>query len=92
MSTRLVEHIFDENDFGFSKADVQMVQDLISGDHKRYQNEDYHWVFDIVNNKRNFIDVDKFDYINRDTHHVGITVDAEFDIDALVENARMIDN
>lgn len=25
------------------------------------------WMFDIINNKRNSIDVDKFDYIKRDT-------------------------
>ena len=29
------------------------------------------WIFDIVNNQRNKIDVDKFDYLKRDPHMAG---------------------
>ena len=28
------------------------------------------WMFDIVNNKRYSIDIDKFDYLKRDTKHL----------------------
>jgi len=48
------------------------------------------WAFDIVNNKRNSIDVDKFDYIKRDTSHVNI--DLSFDWSRLVNSSRVMDN
>jgi len=32
------------------------------------------WMFDIVNNQRNSIDVDKFDYLRRDTHKLGVSL------------------
>ena len=31
-----------------------------------------HWLYQIVNNKVNHIDVDKIDYIMRDTYHIGL--------------------
>lgn len=31
------------------------------------------WMFDIINNKRNSIDVDKFDYIKRDTQMMNLS-------------------
>ena len=31
-------------------------------------------MFDIINNKRNSIDVDKFDYIQRDTKMMGLSL------------------
>jgi len=30
------------------------------------------WIYEIVNNKRNSIDVDKFDYLTRDAFHLGL--------------------
>jgi len=36
------------------------------------------FLFDIVANKRNSVDVDKFDYISRDCHHVGIKTSYDF--------------
>ena len=43
--------------------------DLINGYNPRTCNEYItKWVFDIVANKRNSIDVDKFDYMTRDSY------------------------
>lgn len=49
------------------------------------------WIFDIVNNKRNSIDVDKFDYIQRDTTMMGLCY-GHFDNTILLKNGRVIDD
>ena len=41
------------------------------------------FIFDIVNNKRNSIDVDKYDYIRRDSYHLGLK-DTYYDYDTLI--------
>jgi hypothetical protein len=41
--------------------DLKLIESLIIGDSNYAR--DKQWMFDIVNNKRNSIDVDKFDYI-----------------------------
>jgi HD superfamily phosphohydrolase len=48
---------------------VRMVKDIILGDSSGYDDK---WIFDIVANKRNSVDVDKFDYISRDTYMLGV--------------------
>ncbi len=68
-STRLLEHLvdrsqsdLDEKDpIDLTKDDVRLICDLIEGE-TRGRSERL-WMFDIINNKRNSIDVDKFDYI-----------------------------
>ena len=42
------------------------------------------FIFDIVNNKRNSIDVDKYDYIRRDSYHLGLK-DTYYDYDTLIQ-------
>lgn len=49
------------------------------------------WMFDIINNKRNSIDVDKFDYITRDTYMMNLSY-GSFDHQILLKDARVIDN
>lgn len=49
------------------------------------------WLFDIINNKRNSIDVDKFDYIMRDTKMMSLSYGV-FDHSILLKNARVIDD
>jgi HD superfamily phosphohydrolase len=48
-------------------------------------------MFDIVANKRNSLDVDKLDYLQRDSKHLGLTV-AGFDWQRIMQNSRVIDN
>lgn len=49
------------------------------------------WMFDIINNKRNSIDVDKFDYITRDTYMMNLSY-GSFDHQILLKDARVIEN
>ncbi len=65
---------------GLNKSDIQFVKELILGDDHCLP-EGFNWVgrpgkeflYDIVANKRNGIDVDKFDYFARDCHALGLT-------------------
>lgn len=76
----LLEYLVDQNkDIDLDTDDVKMICSLIEGKKEGYEDSEsktlhpyYHndieaWMFDIINNKRNSIDVDKFDYIKRDT-------------------------
>lgn len=47
------------------------------------------WMFDIINNKRNSIDVDKWDYIKRDTQMMNLSY-GSFDHSILLKDARVI--
>ena len=47
------------------------------------------WFFDVVNNTRNALDVDKMDYLVRDAHMAGLKYD--LDIPRLLHDARVVD-
>lgn len=49
------------------------------------------WMFDIVANKRNSLDVDKFDYLHRDSISLGL-LGGGFDNKRLIIHSRVIDN
>jgi len=49
---------------------LKLIVSLIIGDKKVKTEHD--WIYQIVSNKTNSIDVDKFDYICRDIYHLGI--------------------
>ncbi|PKY38250.1 HD phosphohydrolase domain-containing protein [Rhizophagus irregularis] len=66
--------------------DITFVENLIAG--ARTHRSPY--LFDIVANKRNSIDVDKFDYLARDCHYLGMRSD--FDFSRLMKFSRVIDD
>lgn len=100
-SVALLDLIIEENDLwpelekcNLNKADVHFIKELILGDEHEAP-EGFHWVgrpnkaflYDIVANKRNGIDVDKFDYFARDCHVLGVT--KSFDCQRLMRFARV---
>ena len=48
------------------------------------------WIFSIISNKKNGIDVDKFDYLVRDNTFIGLKI--SFDFSRLILQSRVIDN
>lgn len=66
----MLDYLIEENGVNLEKDDVRMINSLIKG-FSPHDNKEKAWLFDIVCNKRNYIDADKFDYIVRDCFNIG---------------------
>ena len=103
-STKLLEYLIDKNSIDhFDKYDVRIIQNFIVGKNyplisevekllpNPFPMDTKEWMFDIVNNKRNSLDIDKFDYLKRDTQNLCLK-GYDFDEEILLNEARVIDN
>ena len=78
----LLDHIIDTNNIDIEKEDVNFVGSLIKGDQPKDPNHEkrniiiwltrIEWMYEIVANKTNSLDVDKLDYLERDAKHLGL--------------------
>jgi len=66
----MLEDLIDDNHIDLEKEDVNSIKSLILGNPKH--SEEKKFLFDIVANYRNSVDVDKFDYLARDSYNLGI--------------------
>ncbi|KAL0564499.1 hypothetical protein V5O48_017548, partial [Marasmius crinis-equi] len=90
-SELMFDDLMDSNKIDIlSDKDRRFVKALIAGDPTKCDLSEKPFLFDIVANKRNGLDVDKFDYIVRDSHMVGHKVN--LDIQRIISSARVIDN
>ncbi|EEB91069.1 hypothetical protein MPER_10639, partial [Moniliophthora perniciosa FA553] len=69
-SEAMLDYLIQENGVSISSKDVNFIKDLIAGENRHSCNEKS-FLLEIVANKRNGLDVDKFDYIQRDSHLLG---------------------
>ncbi len=83
-SAMLFDYLIDDNHIDISEDDRKFVHRLIEG-----QEDSTNWIYQIVANKKNSIDVDKFDYICRDSYHAGVK-SISVDYDRIFNNARLI--
>jgi HD superfamily phosphohydrolase len=82
------------NKYGLNEDDIHFIKELILGS-KKEGPPGFQWkgrgektfLYDIVANKRNGIDVDKFDYFSRDCH--GLNIPKSFDSYRLMRMARV---
>lgn len=74
----------DEYNLDISQQDLKKVSDFITGSGQGFMHQ-------IVNNKLNSIDVDKFDYIQRDCHCLGFR-EFPLDVKRLMTNAKVMDD
>jgi HD superfamily phosphohydrolase len=90
----MLESMIENSDgeIDLDKDSRHFIENLILG-HDTYKNpnNEINWIYQIVANKKNSIDVDKFDYIRRDAYHVGIK-SATVDFDRIFMNSRIINN
>lgn len=89
MSKRMLEYLVDDNSIDMEREDIKFVQELIEGVPSK-ANEDRRWMYEIVSNSRNSVDVDKFDYLARDCYNLGIK--SSYDFSRLMKFSRVINN
>lgn len=95
----MLDYLVDQNNIDIDREDIRFVQRLIKGDlpsenHEKSKSlrifkSKLEWMFDIVANKTNSLDVDKFDYLMRDSKHLGIKT-MGYDFNRLIKNSRVI--
>ncbi|XP_072014052.1 deoxynucleoside triphosphate triphosphohydrolase SAMHD1-like [Amphiura filiformis] len=101
-SVKMFEYMIEANDlkevfesFGLNETDLIFIKEQIAGplesNKKVYKgrSKDKSFLYEIVANKRNGIDVDKWDYFARDCHNLGIS--NNFDCHRFMKFARIIE-
>ena len=89
-SKMMFDALIDNNSIDIDRSDSRFVVDLIKGERPGPGNEKA-WMFDIIANKRNSIDIDKFDYLKRDAYNCGIKV-IKFDHERIFRDSMIINN
>ncbi|TFK65851.1 HD-domain/PDEase-like protein [Pluteus cervinus] len=90
-SVLMFDHMILENDIDIHPDDASFVKALILGDPSLCRRSDEKpFLFEIVANKRNGLDVDKFDYIQRDTHMVGSPI--SISPKRIIKSARVLED
>ncbi|KAJ2724960.1 hypothetical protein GGI07_001622 [Coemansia sp. Benny D115] len=89
-SEMMLHHTIDENSIDIDNDDIRFIKQLIRGSTSKRVGDEKMFLFDIVANKRNGVDVDKFDYIQRDCYNVGVK--SSYDFSRLMLNSRVIDD
>ena len=84
-SGQLFRYIVNKYNIGLTNAEVDTIINMID---PGAENTSY--LYQIVANKINGLDCDKFDYIARDTYNVGLSY--SFDASRLIKEARVIDD
>ncbi|XP_060214288.1 uncharacterized protein LOC132641347 isoform X2 [Lycium barbarum] len=92
MSLKMIDYIVDEHGIDIDSVRLKKVKEMIvaSEKSKSVSSKEKQFLYDIVANGRNGIDVDKFDYIERDTRACGLGCNFQFQ--RLMETMRVIDN
>ncbi|TPX55777.1 hypothetical protein PhCBS80983_g05035 [Powellomyces hirtus] len=91
-SEDMLQYLVDDNEHvNINEDEIRFIKDLIHGEPRSdYPQAHRRFLFEIVANKRNSVDVDKFDYIQRDCHNVGIKT--SLDAVRLMTFSRVINN
>ncbi|KAG0316945.1 SAM domain and HD [Dissophora globulifera] len=88
-SEMMLEYLVDDNNVDIDREELNFIKDMIMGE-RRGNDQRQAFLFDIVSNKRNSLDVDKYDYLQRDCYNVGIK--SSIDCSRLMKMSRVIDN
>ncbi len=91
----LLGYLVNKYGINLNKDQLKVIGDLINPKEAEYSKwkSKYHvgkWIFQIISNPINSIDVDKFDYLTRDTQAVGLKFG--FDYSRLICDAKVIEN
>ncbi|RUS17077.1 hypothetical protein BC937DRAFT_90455 [Endogone sp. FLAS-F59071] len=90
-SEMMLEYLIDDNNIDLEKDEIELIKGLIDGKPgSKCRHSQRGFLFDIVANKRNSVDVDKFDYIERDCYNLGIK--SSYDTSRLMAMCRVVNN
>ncbi|KAN0026321.1 hypothetical protein ACTFIV_007305 [Dictyostelium citrinum] len=88
MSIKMLNWIIDEHGLDeYDTGDIKFISSLIQGKHRPRERA---FIYDIVANNRNSVDVDKFDYLSRDSYYLGRSTVSDFQ--RLMEFSKVIDD
>ncbi|RVX10605.1 Deoxynucleoside triphosphate triphosphohydrolase SAMHD1-like [Vitis vinifera] len=93
MSLKMIDHIVDEHNIEIDSESLKKTKEMVVAGSEYASSEsmkEKRFLYDIVANGRNGIDVDKFDYIVRDSRACGLGCNFEFR--RLLETMRVIDD
>ncbi|CEO98235.1 unnamed protein product (mitochondrion) [Plasmodiophora brassicae] len=89
-SIMMLERMVDDNHIDVERDEIRFISELIDPTHNAPTRTEHKFLYDIVSNSKNSIDVDKFDYLQRDSHCMGLK--ASYDANRLIHMARVIDD
>lgn len=85
----MLRYIVDENHIDINEENLRSICNLVTNSTPMSRIQEKAWLYEIIANKRNSIDVDKFDYIMRDAKNIGLT-NIFVDIPGLVKSMKVI--
>lgn len=85
-SVLMFDSLVDDNSIDISGDEARFVKDLITG---QMPQTDRPFLYQIISNSKNSVDVDKFDYLMRDCYNIGMKTN--YDYARLMELSRVID-
>lgn len=88
-SCKLLEYLITDNDVQLSNKRLNIIKELIHPLNRTDLNIP-NYIYQIVANVFNSIDVDKFDYLKRDSYTLGLSY--SFDYTRLIQQSRVISN
>ena len=84
---KLFEHMVKKYNLSFSEKEVNLIGNIILG---KFDSKYPKYYFEIVANSSTYLDVDKLDYLLRDSYHLGFQLGFQYDY--LFHKMRIIDN
>ena len=91
-SCLILKYINEKYKLGYNLEEIEFISDIIHPDEKKLDlhNNPRAFIYEIVANFRNGIDVDKFDYIKRDTFYCGLNY--TIDCSRIIKSVKVIGN
>ena len=91
-SCLILGYINEKYKLGYNLEEIEFISDIIHPDEKKLDlpNNPRSFIYEIVANFRNGIDVDKFDYIKRDTFYCGLNY--TIDCSRIIRSVKVIGN
>lgn len=91
-SSALIDFMIDKYNIDLEVETVHLIKNLIlGGELQKLEGQKEEWMYQIVANKQNSIDVDKFDYLKRDTFMIGLK-SSKPDYERIFKSAKIIND